>query len=160
MWKRKVDKMSAVDEILSYKKNPEEDFYGILNCDENSSVSRSFCNIHEPTTGMFRIDFTVNSSGTWVRMLFECFWCLALRKLVFLFFNHSKQMKVVARISKRNASSVSNPEPFLLYFSTKNRRQPRAAPKLYTNSIKAGESLIMLQSIRQTTLRNRAFDSL
>lgn len=31
--------MSAVDEILSYKKNPDEDFYALLNCDENSSVS-------------------------------------------------------------------------------------------------------------------------
>lgn len=30
--------MSAVDEILSYKKNPDEDFYALLNCDENSSV--------------------------------------------------------------------------------------------------------------------------
>lgn len=34
----KADKMSAVDEILSYKKNPAEDFYAMLNCDENSSV--------------------------------------------------------------------------------------------------------------------------
>lgn len=31
--------MSGVDEILSYKKNPDEDFYALLNCDENSSVS-------------------------------------------------------------------------------------------------------------------------
>lgn len=31
--------MSAVDEILSYKKNPDEDYYAILNCDESSSVS-------------------------------------------------------------------------------------------------------------------------
>ena len=35
----KLLKMSGVDEILSYKKNPDEDFYGLLNCDENSSVS-------------------------------------------------------------------------------------------------------------------------
>lgn len=32
--------MSGVDEILSYKKNPDEDFYALLNCDEHSSVSR------------------------------------------------------------------------------------------------------------------------
>jgi hypothetical protein len=32
--------MSAVvDEIMSYKKNPDEDFYALLNCDESSSVS-------------------------------------------------------------------------------------------------------------------------
>lgn len=31
--------MSAVEDILSYKKNPDEDFYAMLNCDENSSVS-------------------------------------------------------------------------------------------------------------------------
>lgn len=34
-------KMSEVNEILSYKKNPDEDFYGLLNCDENSTVSLS-----------------------------------------------------------------------------------------------------------------------
>ncbi|KAG5671123.1 hypothetical protein PVAND_001337 [Polypedilum vanderplanki] len=32
--------MSAVDEILSYKKNPDEDFYALLNCDESSSVEQ------------------------------------------------------------------------------------------------------------------------
>lgn len=39
-------KMSGVDEILSYKKNPNEDFYALLNCDEHSSVSaaRQFAN--------------------------------------------------------------------------------------------------------------------
>jgi hypothetical protein len=31
-------RMSGVDAILSYKKNPDEDFYALLNCDENSSV--------------------------------------------------------------------------------------------------------------------------
>lgn len=31
--------MSGVEEILAYKKNPDEDFYGLLNCDENSTVS-------------------------------------------------------------------------------------------------------------------------
>lgn len=31
--------MSGVEEILSYKKNPAEDFYALLNCNENSSVS-------------------------------------------------------------------------------------------------------------------------
>lgn len=30
--------MSAVDEILTYKKDPDSDFYALLNCDENSSV--------------------------------------------------------------------------------------------------------------------------
>lgn len=29
----------GVDEILSFKRNPEEDFYAMLNCDENSTVS-------------------------------------------------------------------------------------------------------------------------
>lgn len=31
--------MTGVDEILSYKQNPDDDFYGLLGCDENSSVS-------------------------------------------------------------------------------------------------------------------------
>lgn len=31
--------MSGVEEILSYKKNPAEDFYALLNCNENSTVS-------------------------------------------------------------------------------------------------------------------------
>ncbi|XP_030371358.1 J domain-containing protein isoform X2 [Scaptodrosophila lebanonensis] len=29
--------MSAVDAIINYRRSPEEDFYGLLNCDENSS---------------------------------------------------------------------------------------------------------------------------
>lgn len=33
--------MSNVDEILSYKKNPDEDFYALLNCDESSTVSKN-----------------------------------------------------------------------------------------------------------------------
>lgn len=33
--------MSNVDEILSFKKNPDEDFYALLHCDESSSVSKS-----------------------------------------------------------------------------------------------------------------------
>ena len=32
--------MSGVDEILSYKRNPDEDFYALLNCDEHSSVRK------------------------------------------------------------------------------------------------------------------------
>ncbi|XP_059621022.1 J domain-containing protein [Phlebotomus argentipes] len=32
--------MSAVDEIIAYKKNPDEDFYALLNCDENSTVEQ------------------------------------------------------------------------------------------------------------------------
>lgn len=31
--------MSAVDEIIGYKRTPDEDFYALLNCDEHSSVS-------------------------------------------------------------------------------------------------------------------------
>lgn len=31
--------MSTVDEVLNYKRKEEEDFYGLLGCDENSSVS-------------------------------------------------------------------------------------------------------------------------
>lgn len=48
-----IVKMSGVDEILSYKKNPMEDFYALLNCDEHSSVSAArqianSKNFHEP----------------------------------------------------------------------------------------------------------------
>ncbi|CAD7090450.1 unnamed protein product [Hermetia illucens] len=32
--------MSAVDEIISYKRNPDEDYYGMLNCDENSTIEQ------------------------------------------------------------------------------------------------------------------------
>uniref|UniRef100_A0A1B0CQR3 Putative molecular chaperone n=1 Tax=Lutzomyia longipalpis TaxID=7200 RepID=A0A1B0CQR3_LUTLO len=32
--------MSAVDEIIAFKKNPDEDFYALLNCDEHSSVEQ------------------------------------------------------------------------------------------------------------------------
>lgn len=35
--------MSAVEDIINYKRSPDEDFYAILNCDESSSVSTSFC---------------------------------------------------------------------------------------------------------------------
>lgn len=31
--------MSAVDDIISYKRTPDEDFYAILNCNEHSTVS-------------------------------------------------------------------------------------------------------------------------
>lgn len=31
--------MSAVDAIINYKRSPNEDFYALLHCDENSSVS-------------------------------------------------------------------------------------------------------------------------
>lgn len=30
--------MTNVDEILNYKKKAEEDYYGILGCDEDSTV--------------------------------------------------------------------------------------------------------------------------
>lgn len=32
----------SVNEIINFKRNPEEDYYAILNCDENSTVSRTF----------------------------------------------------------------------------------------------------------------------
>ncbi|XP_044761282.1 J domain-containing protein [Coccinella septempunctata] len=32
--------MSTVDEVLNYQRKEEEDFYGILGCDENSSVEQ------------------------------------------------------------------------------------------------------------------------
>lgn len=32
--------MSAIDEIVGYQRNPDEDFYGMLNCNEHSTVSR------------------------------------------------------------------------------------------------------------------------
>ncbi|XP_004521306.1 J domain-containing protein isoform X2 [Ceratitis capitata] len=32
--------MSAVDAVLSFKRSPDEDFYGMLNCDENSSIEQ------------------------------------------------------------------------------------------------------------------------
>lgn len=31
--------MTGVDEILNYKKNPDDDYYALLGCDENSTVS-------------------------------------------------------------------------------------------------------------------------
>lgn len=39
IWLSECVRMSAVDEIISYKRNPDEDYYGMLNCDENSTVS-------------------------------------------------------------------------------------------------------------------------
>lgn len=30
--------MSAVDDILNFKKSDDDDFYKMLNCDENSTV--------------------------------------------------------------------------------------------------------------------------
>ncbi|KAI8119471.1 J domain-containing protein isoform X1 [Lucilia cuprina] len=32
--------MSAVDSIINFKRDPNEDFYGMLNCDENSSIEQ------------------------------------------------------------------------------------------------------------------------
>lgn len=34
--------MSAVDSIINFKRDPNEDFYAMLNCDENSSVSEFY----------------------------------------------------------------------------------------------------------------------
>lgn len=30
--------MTGVDEILNYQRNPDDDYYALLGCDENSSV--------------------------------------------------------------------------------------------------------------------------
>lgn len=52
--------MSGVEEILSYKKNPAEDFYALLNCNENSSVSRtsnSFFIINAPNFPLLVLTF-------------------------------------------------------------------------------------------------------
>lgn len=35
--------MTGVDEILNYQRNPDDDYYALLGCDENSSVSEAFC---------------------------------------------------------------------------------------------------------------------
>lgn len=40
--------MSAVDEIINYKRSPDEDFYGLLNCNEHSTVSESLYNLVFP----------------------------------------------------------------------------------------------------------------
>ncbi|PZC83700.1 J domain-containing protein [Helicoverpa armigera] len=32
--------MTGVDEILNYQKNPDDDFYGLLGCDEHSSIEQ------------------------------------------------------------------------------------------------------------------------
>lgn len=39
--------MSAVDEIIGYKRSPDEDFYALLNCDEHSSVSVVLCAVKD-----------------------------------------------------------------------------------------------------------------
>lgn len=31
--------MTGVDEILNYQRHPDDDFYALLGCDENSTVS-------------------------------------------------------------------------------------------------------------------------
>lgn len=31
--------MTGVDEILNYQRNPDDDYYALLGCDENSTVS-------------------------------------------------------------------------------------------------------------------------
>lgn len=41
---QKTRTMSAVDEIINYKRSPDEDFYALLHCDEHSNVSEpDFC---------------------------------------------------------------------------------------------------------------------
>lgn len=35
--------MSAVDDILNFKKSDEDDFYKLLGCDENSTVGSRIC---------------------------------------------------------------------------------------------------------------------
>lgn len=34
--------MTGVDEILNYQRDPEDDFYGLLGCDGNSTVSVNY----------------------------------------------------------------------------------------------------------------------
>lgn len=34
--------MTGVDEIINYQRHPDDDFYALLGCDENSTVSYSF----------------------------------------------------------------------------------------------------------------------
>lgn len=75
--------MSAVDEILSYKKNPEEDFYGILNCDENSSVSRRRAFFQYSWASNWDISKTFHCKFTWKHEL-ECLMSDFEKKLVFL----------------------------------------------------------------------------
>lgn len=38
----RVVKMTGVDEIINYQRHPDEDFYALLGCDENSNVSYLF----------------------------------------------------------------------------------------------------------------------
>lgn len=38
--------MSAVEDIINYKRSPDEDFYKLLNSDENSSVSGASLQTH------------------------------------------------------------------------------------------------------------------
>lgn len=38
----RVVKMTGVDEIINYQRHPDDDFYALLGCDENSSVSYLF----------------------------------------------------------------------------------------------------------------------
>lgn len=33
--------MTGVDEIINYQRNPDDDYYALLGCDENSTVSNS-----------------------------------------------------------------------------------------------------------------------
>lgn len=36
----------SVNEIINFKRNPEEDYYAILNCNENSTVSVKILHIN------------------------------------------------------------------------------------------------------------------
>lgn len=49
--------MTGVDEILNYQRSPDDDFYGLLGCDENSTVSIStfyfLCSIYDQLVLIF-----------------------------------------------------------------------------------------------------------
>lgn len=42
----RVVKMTGVDEILNYQRNPDDDYYALLGCDEHSTVSEMLCVVY------------------------------------------------------------------------------------------------------------------
>lgn len=52
--------MSAVDEIISYKRSPNEEFYALLNCDEHSSVSICIVSLFNLSLASISIFFLVS----------------------------------------------------------------------------------------------------
>ena len=75
MW----NKMSAVDDILAYKKDPNDDLYALLNCDEHSTVS-NFHFIHSQITinilwsMQYRIDYK-NFEKMYKKLMFWIYYC-------------------------------------------------------------------------------------